>query len=1463
MTPADEARRELARRELARRELARRRQALPAEPIPELELPAPDIPRPAELAAAREEAAQAAVAPVMQARQSLIREGRVFEEEQQALERERQAQQKRSTAVIQPGRDEPREVDPEGFAPFRPSRIIEREIPAVLPSGEILTERVFVEPSGEERPATAADETAEAFALQTQLGSQSARQMGENIRAQQADIDRRIAAGEEVGTFEVAGPLLSGILTEANETAGVVETELGAALRSTLGWVSALAAEGYFRGLGYEVDANGVPVDPDDLGFAIAQGRRTLGIPDVFSLEARLDSGGMKNVLSGLERLDPELESSLRNIVKAVPQIALPTPGVATQSQTRKVTTFDPEGRRVVSVVEVPNPLEDFAGWKEAEQSRIAQNVAAGRTMGDEFLDAPAVRDWYASVWGDPDAAYWAGSLGELALPAGPGTAAKGAAKGAKLVAGSKPASQAARLAIKAAETLEAGQRAPKARGAQALSTPVTDAFFAQQRRASKAAQAAALSIANPIADLAAAVTPGKASDGRVVRRVAQNVLQSGAFDRATSTAARQAIKASSDTVDEVLADVRPLLGDNADYFARQFRLNVPDDVVMVTTNVGVPRAHEAALRRSLGAFRRQVFTGKPSDIADKLPDAVGDQLRKFERWQDMPADLRQQATTLLEDAHAINQAPKVARLARDLTAAQTYVTGQTRGLDLLLKSRRLQTPAARRAKAVLGGSRFLESETAAVARARADIRAAAQTEFARIGQRMADKARELGSADDAVDAVFTEEIARAPRPIGAQEAWKKVLGAMYGVDEGAAEQYFDTATRKGLVNAIATDMPTVATVRAVDQAFMKDRVTGLFGVRGTSKLTSWMAPDYQKALLKVALDEGTKKGLAARGRYTEQLGSAIEAVTAEAGQLPTGLDRFVAALTEAKGVAVPRLARGSVQRKRVYDVLQSHAERVLAENGEEFAEFIEGISPRARASLQSVILEMMDFALGRGRRNVVQNATYGYLVPNVIGFPYAIFKQMLTPLLTAGLKESGDVLDRLIKRRTFGGGLTTQDGVYYTGKQLQELAEQTGLGYSTVSSERVGSLADDLLRDARRAAEGPLEGVVKQQLNPLDKSFYTRTAEAIEMSMRQAAFEAALIKGQAPRQAAETARRTFFDYSEVPGPIRESLGQFVATAAGNTKLYTELVQAIMTNPSKARVVLKAKLQQARAQDPYNIHGDKALKSLGLVNAGDGVFFGPEIPLFAAPEVALAMGRQGDLLFRELRRVSRGAETAGDLVESVAEGTEVITRRLGDEALGAVYDAFDDFAGGQTYQTQGIQGAEPVSDEQMFWSAALYAHHIDQGRRTGAWDQFTDVFEPQTVAPPPNLAHPTMPEYWTKAPKGMPHLLWGRDERGLPLYKVIELSDTGERNMRIIRELTPDAIESALVGYTSAFELDPREEATPIAVYPGAALPSTAAEAAAGALLPRAPVADPQQARREDMQRIQQVMTGQ
>ena len=111
--------------------------------------------------------------------------------------------------------------------------------------------------------------------------------------------------------------------------------------------------------------------------------------------------------------------------------------------------------------------------------------------MGDEFNDAPAVRDWYASVWGDPDAAYYAGSLGDVFIPAGPGTAAKGAKGLAKL----------AKVDAGAAKGFPGIHRGHQCRtGCQASG------------QAHKAAQAAALGVANPVADIAAAVTPGRGS---------------------------------------------------------------------------------------------------------------------------------------------------------------------------------------------------------------------------------------------------------------------------------------------------------------------------------------------------------------------------------------------------------------------------------------------------------------------------------------------------------------------------------------------------------------------------------------------------------------------------------------------------------------------------------------------------------------------------------------------------------------------------------------------------------------------------------------------------------------------------------------------------------------------------------------------------------------------------------------
>ena len=158
----------------------------------------------------------------------------------------------------------------------------------------------------------------------------------------------------------------------------------------------------------------------------------------------------------------------------------------------------------------------------------------------------------------------------------------------------------------------------------------------------------------------------------------------------------------------------------------------------------------------------------------------------------------------------------------------------------------------------------------------------------------------------------------------------------------------------------------------------------------------------------------------------------------------------------------------------------------------------------------------------------------------------------------------------------------------------------------------------------------------------------------------------------------------------------------------------------------------------------------------------------------------------------------------------------------------------------------------------MFWAAALYAHHSDMGRETGAWDWLERLFKPKDLPPPDEVKHPELPQYWTRVPRGKPHLLWGRDEQGLPLYKVFEPSDEGLQMLKYMRGLTPEAIEKALVGGTAGLEFKPGRE--PERIYAQELAPRTPGQAVAGALLERAPVADPQEVRRRQVGQIAEVL---
>lgn len=65
--------------------------------------------------------------------------------------------------------------------------------------------------------------------------------------------------------------------------------------------------------------------------------------------------------------------------------------------------------------------------------------------------------------------------------------------------------------------------------------------------------------------------------------------------------------------------------------------------------------------------------------------------------------------------------------------------------------------------------------------------------------------------------------------------------------------------------------------------------------------------------------------------------------------------------------------------------------------------------------------------------------------------------------------------------------------------------------------------------------------------------------------------------------------------------------------------------------------------------------------------------------------------------------------------------------------------------------------------------------------------------------PPPNRAVPGMPNYWRTVPPGMPYILRGRAGDGTPLYMTIQPSKRGEFRANVIRGLTPDAVERAMV----------------------------------------------------------------
>ena len=1474
MTTPDEARRELARRAEARQQAPAPRAATP---FPEFE---GDRQRRARFelearTAAQERTAQAFPDFATPAGQRAEAAQATY---RQNLEEERKRRLEALEFTRQIG-ERPQLAAPPFVAPFfRPSRIEQVPVYQAPLAEPVRVERQYRDPgTGELRPPTAAEEAVEALAQQPVLTEDQARRRGEELARQRQAIAEARAAGQPVPEFEEPEAAVSGVLSRPAGTGAVVETPLGAVLRGGLGTLENVASEVYFGLLGYDADpTTGEPIDPEEFGAKVAEVRRGLGLPETISGD---------DLASAMSRTPAARRAIGAQMEAAGLGAFIPLPGVATvrteptpeEGPLRTApSAMDPEERRLAS------------GDPETLR-RLARNVTVGRGLGDEFRSVPALRDEYARVYGDEDAAWWAGTLASLPIPAGPGTAARASQRLGTFLGKYAPVLSPTQNLLRFADSVDV--------------RPI-----------------------NVLADVAAAVSKTPQADARLVKRVAEQVVrkESIALGEEATGAALEAVRATEGrSADEVARAVSRALGEDPDVpvgalaesaptFLRVQEAivrNTPGDFVMVTDSVAAPRKLAPGIRKAAqaevarvverdapaiaGELRRlqaavedpalaadlgraadrlaaqvaadglqaamatargkatrslveraarelgedprtagQLFTrSTPDEVARKWASRGTDtpvgRLRGVNSWDEVDPQTLRLALEEVRSLAALRAAPDVATATRRLSDLQTYVARAD-------NPRLMDGMVGRRLRAMRGQAG--QRAPLSVERARKNIQATAAQAFRTTGKVLDELAEEYGSVDKALDQMT--ELGSGGE--SAESVWRRTLSYLYSGNQDSLWEAVSPLL-KG-----SEELPTVQRLLDLDRQLVASQV-----VKGWDSSTSSSfigatirKENAQMALLKNFLEETVRKSLAAQGREAEAVAQGLLRAEDEATAL-------------ARNVAPPGLplaprteAFGDVARQ--YDAAASDFENVLAQHGEDFAALVDAVPVRQRAGWTQMSGDLFRSGVAAAR-NAVFGLRYGYAIPNL---PLVLGRLVGAPVLsvaTIGLENTARTLGQLGRRldprqwanRRYGGILRAPDGTVYTPDDIQDLVDQYGLGATALDTERVGSLANDLLVSARRSAEeAGLGARFRRALdvaNPATRSLGARMAEAIELTYRRGVFEAGLAGGESPEVAADLARRSLLDFSQVPDAVSAELGQYVATAAQHYQLLSEMVAKVAENPGAVRSIMRAHVKRAQAEDPYGLAGDDEVRATIRFEDDGRVFYGPANPLFAPLDVALTVTGAANYVAANLvegfqRGWGDGSQYLGERIgRTGAQTAEDMTEKLFTllDILGGLDEAGN-------YDPGQVDMAE-LSDDQMFYATLLTADALDPDRTAGWYDGVHSLLAPEYVDPPEGLALQVPnedtgelenhPRQWAQQPpEGVPYIKakGGESTDGADGFYVIKPSATGLRNVQALRSITPEMAER---GLRLGAALLPSQR-----VFADAILPRGAAGAATAAL---------------------------
>lgn len=819
-----------------------------------------------------------------------------------------------------------------------------------------------------------------------------------------------------------------------------------------------------------------------------------------------------------------------------------------------------------------------------------------------------------------------------------------------------------------------------------------------------------------------------------------------------------------------------------------------------------------------------------------------------------------------------------------------------TRGLiardlyDFLLDPRGLQRL---RAKAWMDPE--LYRETVTTARMAKELEQAAATVIRTYGDRLLPLARELGSYDKAIERLLETTLSGVGD--SPTTAWDSILDSLYGGPakdqiKAAIAQEADTRWSELGVNVRPAEgdkpisvefnnYPSIDQVKALDSFFVGEGV--LPGVTGglLGKLTEG---DVEMAFVKATIESGLKKeilknkaltrmvsestpdvDLALRLRSTDQggvstfgVGSSISTAQAEKIARDSFANPVAGTFLE-----LPEYLRGAVGPRYVSLPEDTAVAAALNKGGEELFRMLDSVPVKQRGYLSS---NTFSDIIGRVRRDVFQRINTGYIAPNIIPLAERVASTYLIPMSTIGvgptLRAIGrqmtpevvtEAINKVMKRRVYSGGLEAPDGTYYSPRMIDNLANEYGLGMTRLESSRVGSLAQDLRRQAKAQAkaQGLDKGAKKaaydflyEEANPFGRSYWNTLADNIERNFRRNVFESGLAAGMAPADAAELARRSNFDYASVPGLLAEQAAQAYGNAGFAYQAAAELSGKVLDNPALVSSYLKAHRERAKYQDPYNLRGDKAIKTIGMMNIEGDDYYLPESPAFKPIDWTIALARGAD---KWVGDVAYAASLTEDNVSGVLDGGEALiygglgaAAEVGSEILvPGVFDAYKRFQEGEGYATQGIPDSRPITDEKAYWAAALIANAQDPyHEQGGAWNTFTNSFPHTQVKPPPKYADPTDPTGMTwiaQPPEGIPHIMWEPGPGKAPRYYAMRPTNEALSRIAILRGLDPLGIDRALPLYSTFWEPQPGGSV----LYTEGRLPESTAEALGELTVPR------------------------